>query len=139
MRLLGVVLPRARPLLLIASTSSTATSFATWTSPERNAAVRVASSGIVLMRTFFIFGAPPQYWSLAARVQSWRGSLHDASLYGPVPYASLVNTSGLEAAHLGATIVIEKPVIRSSRAGSGLAVFSLIVYLSRTSTALMPA
>src|SRR6266849_5594033 len=113
MRLLGVVLAIARPLLLIASISSTATSLATWTSPERSAAVRVASSGIVLMRTFLILGAPPQYCSLAMSVQSWSGSVHDASLYGPVPNACLLNTSGLWAAQLGATIVIEKPVMRS--------------------------
>ena len=43
MRLLGVVFASARPLLLIASISSTATSFATWTSPERSAAVRFLS------------------------------------------------------------------------------------------------
>src|SRR5262245_31715051 len=129
MRLLGVVLASARPLLSIASISSTATSLATWTSPERSAAVRVASSGMVLMRTFLTFGAPPQYCSLAASVQSCSGSDQDASLKGPVPNASFVNTSGLDAAHAGATIVIEKPVIRSRSAGSGLVVLTLMVYL----------
>src|SRR5918998_2595432 len=130
MRLLGVVLASARPLWLIASISSTETSLATWTSPERSAAVRVASSGIVLKRTFLTFGAPPQYSSLAASVQSLSGSVQEASLYGPVPLASLAKTSIPWAAHFGATIVIEKPVIRASRAGSGLAVLTLIVYLS---------
>src|SRR5436190_7862387 len=139
MRLLGVVLAMARPLLLIASISSTATSLATCSSPERSAAVRVASSGTVLMRTFLIFGAPAQYCSLAASVQSWSGPVQDASLYGPVPTASLLKISIPCAAHLGATIVIEKPVMRSRSAGSGFAVLTLIVYLSRTSTLLMPA
>ena len=137
--MLGVVLASARPLWLIGSISSTATSLATWTSPERSAAVRVASSGIVLIRTFLIGGAPPQYCSLDTMVQSLSGSSHLSSLYGPVPFAWLLKTSMPCAAHFGATIVIEKPVIRSSRAGSGLEVLTLMVYLSTTSTPLMPA
>src|SRR3954452_18643 len=139
MRLLGVVLARALPLWLIASISSTETSLAMWTSPERRAAVRVASCSIVLMRTFLIFGAPPQYCSLAAIVQSWSGAVHVSSLHGPVPLASLAKIGTPPAAHFGATIVIEKPVIRSSRAGSGFAVLTLMVYLSSTSTPEMPA
>src|SRR5215203_6488798 len=135
MRLLGVVLARALPLWLIASISSTETSLAMWTSPERKAAVRVASCSLVLIRTFLIFGAPPQYCSLAAIVQSWSGSVHLSSLYGPVPFASLAKTGMPPAAHLGATIVIENPVIRSRSAGSGFAVLTLMVYLSTTSTA----
>src|SRR5438552_15021823 len=130
MRLLGVVFAIARPLLLIASISSTAMSLATWISPERSAAVRVASSGIVLMRTFLIFGAPPQYWSFATIVQSLSGSSHLSSLYTPVPLAWLSKTWMPCAAHFGATIVIEKPVMRSSRAGSGFAVLTWMVYLS---------